>query len=455
MAFDPATLLSRTTAGDSELSTPTNGLSLGQRKLLTYLDQPHALEELAAEHALELVKLDRDLAKLASLNLIAIDGQDTRALADSVVLGGSRTASMLRWLLPPLLLVGAGLLYFGLSAPVARKPGAPPLKLSATPSAISPATAASVAAPTAITNAVVAAPAITHVPSPAAPADASPASRREAAPVDVDGANGMSRRDAKAVAIPEPVKPAMLDSTAKPATIADVTLPASAAQATGPLIKGEPIVRSPAAPPPVARTEPNTAHAATSAALVAVTAQSPTPAKAPTVAAGTTTITAGPTTITAGDSATAAHAITAAASAAPTPATGAATATATATAAAVAAVAAKPAAAAKSATAAPDKLAMAAPSSADAHPRAAPKLLPIAHDEPEFPREALARGVSSGTVKARLAIDAGGKVTAVAIVDSRPGRVFDRAVTQALSRWTFPAGDAGRSTEVEIDFKRD
>ena len=425
MAFDPATLLSRTTAGDSELSTPTNGLSLGQRKLLTYLDQPHALEELAAEHALEPVKLDRDLAKLASLNLIAIDGQDTRAVADSVVLGGWRAASMLRWLLPPLLLVGAGLLYFGLSAPVARKPEAPPLKLSATPSAMSVATAAPIAGPTPIAN-VATAPTIAPVPSPAAPADASPVSRREAAPVAVDAGKDTGRRDAKAVAIREPVKPAMPASVAKPATIADATPPTSATEAAKSLVKAETI----------ARTKPNAVQAAASAAPVAVAAPSPIPAadKAPTIAAGATA---------------------AAASAAPITATGAAPTAAPGAAATTAPGAAKTVAPAKAAAAASDKLAMAAPSSADAHPRAVPKLLPIARDEPEFPREAMARGVSSGTVKARLAIDAGGKVTTVAIVDSRPGRVFDRAVTQALSRWTFPAGDAGRSTEVEINFKRD
>lgn len=439
MAFDPATLLSRTTAGDSELSTPTNGLSLGQRKLLTYLDQPHALEELAAEHALEPVKLDRDLAKLASLNLIAIDGQDTRAVADSVVLGGWRAASMLRWLLPPLLLVGAGLLYFGLSAPVARKPEAPPLKLSETPSAVSAPTAAG---PAPIANAATA-PAIAPVPSPEAPADASPSSRRVAASVAVDGAKDTARRDAKAVAIPEPAKPAMQASIAKPATIADATPPVPAVEAAKPLVKAEPVAPSPPpAPMPVARTEPNGAHPATSTTPAAVAAPSPTPAKAPTIAAGTATVAANAAPITA----TGAAPITA--TTAPTTAIGAATAT---------AIAAKPATTtpAKAATAAPDKLAMAAPSSDDAHPRAAPKLLPIAHEEPEFPREAITRGVSSGTVKARLAIDAGGKVTTVAIVDSRPGHVFDRVVTQALSRWTFPAGDAGRSTEVEINFKRD
>jgi TonB family protein len=101
------------------------------------------------------------------------------------------------------------------------------------------------------------------------------------------------------------------------------------------------------------------------------------------------------------------------------------------------------------------KLAMAAPNASDAHTAAAARLVPLTREDPEFPREAIARGVSTGTVKARLSIDAAGRVTAVNIVDSSPGRVFDRAVTQALARWTFAAGVAGRSTEVEIAFSRD
>jgi TonB family protein len=107
------------------------------------------------------------------------------------------------------------------------------------------------------------------------------------------------------------------------------------------------------------------------------------------------------------------------------------------------------------ATSEPAKVALAAPSSADAHPPARAKLLPLARQDPEFPREAIVRGITNGDVKARLAIDAAGKVTGVDIVDARPARVFDRAVRDALSRWSFPAGASGRSTEVEIAFHRD
>jgi protein TonB len=103
----------------------------------------------------------------------------------------------------------------------------------------------------------------------------------------------------------------------------------------------------------------------------------------------------------------------------------------------------------------PAKLAMAAPPAADAHPPAKVKLLPVARQDPEFPREAIVRGVTSGDVKARLSIDGAGKVTAVDIVEARPARVFDRVVRDALSHWSFPAGASGRSTEVEIAFRRD
>jgi protein TonB len=74
--------------------------------------------------------------------------------------------------------------------------------------------------------------------------------------------------------------------------------------------------------------------------------------------------------------------------------------------------------------------------------------------DPEFPREALAAGANTGTVKARVSVDAVGVVTRVDIVDANPRRVFDRAVVKTLSQWKFSPGGNGRSTEVEIAFKR-
>lgn len=72
--------------------------------------------------------------------------------------------------------------------------------------------------------------------------------------------------------------------------------------------------------------------------------------------------------------------------------------------------------------------------------------------EPEFPREALKAGVNEGIVQARLAIDAGGNVTRVEVIEAKPRRLFDRAVTRALSEWKYSAGAADRTVEVEIAF---
>jgi protein TonB len=74
--------------------------------------------------------------------------------------------------------------------------------------------------------------------------------------------------------------------------------------------------------------------------------------------------------------------------------------------------------------------------------------------EPDFPTEALRAGVERGTVKARLTLDGTGQVTRVDIVEANPRRIFDRAVTRALSQWRYSEGDEGRSVESEISFRR-
>ena len=56
--------------------------------------------------------------------------------------------------------------------------------------------------------------------------------------------------------------------------------------------------------------------------------------------------------------------------------------------------------------------------------------------------------------QARVTIDQGGEVTRVEIVEANPRRLFDRAVTKALSQWRFNAGDANRSYDIDLDFKR-
>ena len=103
----------------------------------------------------------------------------------------------------------------------------------------------------------------------------------------------------------------------------------------------------------------------------------------------------------------------------------------------------------------PLQVAMAAPPAAATLPAPARKLTPLVHDAPRFPREALRRDIDRGTVRARLTIDAQGEVSAIAILEASPRGVFERAVRSALSHWKFAPGDAGRSTDVDVAFKRD
>ncbi|WP_422011966.1 energy transducer TonB [Roseateles sp.] len=73
---------------------------------------------------------------------------------------------------------------------------------------------------------------------------------------------------------------------------------------------------------------------------------------------------------------------------------------------------------------------------------------------PDFPAEASKKGISTGTVKAKLTIEADGKVSDVEIVESEPKRVFDRAVKTALMEWKFEPGEKG-THEVKLVFKNE
>jgi periplasmic protein TonB len=74
--------------------------------------------------------------------------------------------------------------------------------------------------------------------------------------------------------------------------------------------------------------------------------------------------------------------------------------------------------------------------------------------DPEFPREAVQAGAASGNVKARVTLDASGSVTRVDVLEAFPRRVFDRAVTRALTQWKYNEGAPGRTVDIEIEFKR-
>ena len=72
---------------------------------------------------------------------------------------------------------------------------------------------------------------------------------------------------------------------------------------------------------------------------------------------------------------------------------------------------------------------------------------------PEFPAEASKKGISTGVVKAKLVIEADGKVSDVEILEAEPKRVFDRAAVDALSQWKFEGTGAPQTHEVKLVFK--
>ena len=105
---------------------------------------------------------------------------------------------------------------------------------------------------------------------------------------------------------------------------------------------------------------------------------------------------------------------------------------------------------------APVQVASAAPTARPAAPQAelTTQTTAISREQPDFPREAIRQNIDTGTVRAKLTINAAGEVTNVAIVQSRPSRIFDRAVIASLTRWKFNPGAEGRSYETEINFQR-
>lgn len=198
------------------------------------------------------------------------------------------------------------------------------------------------------------------------------------------------------------------------------------------------------APPPA---QPNTAAgraaAAQAAAVAAKAAATPvaTPAATPAATRATTATTAAaPATPAAGGTVVAVPAQTT------TPAPAPAVTTPVAAAPVVATPAPAPVAAPATVAAAP---ATTAP--VRAAPAAAREIKLVTRVEPTFPR---GFETDSGTVRARLQVDARGAVTGVDIIEANPPRVFDRNVRTALQQWRYePTGEAF-STLAEIKFSR-
>ncbi len=85
--------------------------------------------------------------------------------------------------------------------------------------------------------------------------------------------------------------------------------------------------------------------------------------------------------------------------------------------------------------------------------------MPIVRIEPQYPREALLKGIE-GWVRLRFIIREDGTVDKPQVVDANPKRLFNRAAMRAILRWKFKPrivdGQAvSREAEQVIDFKLD
>lgn len=93
------------------------------------------------------------------------------------------------------------------------------------------------------------------------------------------------------------------------------------------------------------------------------------------------------------------------------------------------------------------------PPATNAAPPARAALVPIAQPRPAFAADAARDGITQGRVLARLAIDADGRVKDVRILESSPGRAFDREVRHAALRWRYQPPGEPREIDVEFVFR--
>lgn len=394
----PSTVVRRTDAGSAELATPAHGLSLAQRRFLTLLDTACSLEQLAPRHPAEADKFERDLARLATLGLVACDAQPANdaigvAPANEPIDDGPPTAVRLGAPRPALRigLIVVAIVVAALAWGAWEHRRAPETNVAGANDAAKAAHA----------------PATGTVDRP--PADPQPIATRvlKSDPVE------RSRDVAKEARTPKGTEPRVDNATVKssrslpvehrsppPDEMIDAPVP-SVARASVPSMTGAPVAPAMVAPVPPVTPVP-----------AAVPAPVPAAASAP-----------GPTTSVA-------------APAASTPAS------------------ATSVTGSAASDALPVHVASAAPPAGLLRPTPLAALVPIARESPSFPREAVALGLANGIVKARLTIDAKGNVSNVDIVEASH-RAFNRAVRDALARWRFEPGAAGRTTMVDVAFKRD
>jgi protein TonB len=371
-----STVVTRTAAGNAELANPAHGLSLAQRRFLTLLDTACSVEELAGRQRGDPSKVERDLARLASLGLVACatpaaNDDEAPAVANDARIAAANDEEAAAD-------APAG------AAPVRLGPRAASSRLAYVAAALGVAVAGFVAwhfAGTSTSPPPARDPAPRQVippPAPVAPTTPEPIATK----VLVGDTPGVKTREtAKEPPKARPTsEPAKIGGTpgAAPASVA-APVPPISLQPLRPiesrLASAEPFVAVPLALPVERRSPP------------AVDAAS-----------------ASPSIADAHDASSPVH------------------------------------------------VANASPSAATIAP--ARRLVPIAQEAPAFPREAISAGVSNGNVKARVIVDAKGGVSSVEIVASSH-RAFDRVVREALSHWRFEPGTAGRTTTVDLAFKRD
>lgn len=407
MPPDPAALCTRTALGDAELAAPRHGLAIAQRRLLALVDHPVAIDELVQRAGVAADRLERDLAKLVDAGLVRL--QMPGPGASPLLARPSRPAATPGWTVPT------------------------PAQASneASPAGVAPDGPVVIGRKVRRGRAIAAgfgalALALGGVWFFAAPAP--PSSRDTAKPPATPpmrmAADAPPRREA----------PTATHGAGAPVSESTPRAPSAAPSAgsPSPLVAAQPLRDPPSHPAsPVA----SGSEVPALAPRLAATRQPPAAtATIPIAAEPSPRAIDAPAALPAPEPA--GHASTLAPPPAPLSAPGGET------------------AAAPAPSAMPTRLAV-APAIAS-EPRAAQSgLVPVTRDSPGFPREALSAGVSQGTVRARLAIDASGKVTNVEILESQPRRVFDRAVSRSLSRWTYEPGAAGRTTDVEIAFSRD
>ncbi|MEO8486659.1 MAG: TonB family protein [Betaproteobacteria bacterium] len=485
MPLDPSTLCARTAAGDAELAAPRHGLAIAQRRLLTLLDQPLPLDQLVARPGAQPERIERDLSRLAEHGLVVVHrpaGSTGPAFpvpprtlgmafdipvpptatispaASGPMRGGPSSASPggavvigRRVRRGRALLVGfASLAAVGLAVWLFATPSIDPTQPRA-PVAAPPPTA-----PAPVGHAPVP---TTHAPAAAAPPGVEPI---------------------RVLVAPDPVpdrNPALFVSSAPVPTSPVSAAPAALSLSASIPATAPPMPASPASPSGSPAAQASGSAATAAMGLAAAPVPAPAPAAVDAIVSrgsplGSQTAAAAPAhpAVPAGPQASNAPspvqasavsdgrsmlASDASLPTSPEPAPVArqqAPATASPSAAGNAPANAPPAPAGPPVP--PLQLAAAAPATQDLRV-AARTLAPVMRETPDFPREAAIAGFRQGTVKARVTVDASGRVSGVEILESQPRRVFDRAVSRSLARWTFEPGAPGRTTDVEIAFRRE